>query len=256
MDKQLLFIKLGGSVVTDKGKAKSVRKDRILRLARQTASLKKDFNTVVFIGAGSFGHPVAFKYRNNLKAGSAKIKLACREIAGIVVDELVKAGLQAKILEPDRVTTYESGKLTDASLDLLTKLLKEGVVPVFHADIVEDRKMGSMILSMDKLLTDLAIFFKKNDIRVERAIFVGSSAGVVINSEGRKKTIRKITRKSLAELTDRQPLFYRQRTKDVSGGMEYKVDQCLKLADAGIESNLTDDLFRVRTLVTFQESED
>ncbi|MBN1159745.1 MAG: hypothetical protein JXA43_00715, partial [Candidatus Diapherotrites archaeon] len=54
----ILLLKLGGSVITEKNLALTAREDTIERLASEIAEAKEegDFDLVIVNGAGSFGH--------------------------------------------------------------------------------------------------------------------------------------------------------------------------------------------------------
>ncbi|NIV31979.1 MAG: uridylate kinase, partial [Anaerolineae bacterium] len=62
---ELVFVKLGGSVITDKTRAETARPDLIARLAGEVASAlakQADLKLVLGHGSGSFGHMVARRF--------------------------------------------------------------------------------------------------------------------------------------------------------------------------------------------------
>ena len=64
--RELVFLKLGGSLITDKTQAYTARLDKLADLATQIAhSLQThpDLRLVLGHGSGSFGHTAAKKYR-------------------------------------------------------------------------------------------------------------------------------------------------------------------------------------------------
>ncbi|MFN3331018.1 MAG: uridylate kinase, partial [Caldilinea sp.] len=61
----LVFLKLGGSLITDKRKAETPRLDVIARLAQEIAAAQQDdpaLRLVIGHGSGSFGHIYGRKY--------------------------------------------------------------------------------------------------------------------------------------------------------------------------------------------------
>ena len=58
-------MKIGGSVITEKGSISKAREAEIDRISNEIASFKKDSDSQLILvhGAGSFGHPHAMKYR-------------------------------------------------------------------------------------------------------------------------------------------------------------------------------------------------
>ncbi|MBI5127404.1 hypothetical protein HZA76_03025 [Candidatus Roizmanbacteria bacterium] len=238
MNKKLVFIKLGGSLISDKTKVNQANLKVIDNLSKEIkAVLDQDNNLSLFLftGAGGFGHPVAEKYKNNLKEGLTEIKNACKKLNQIVVDTLInQSGLKTVSIEPDKIVEYRNGKLTSLLNNSIFQLLGKNIIPVFHADLVHDKKLGVSVLSMDKFLADSAVFFKDRGFKIEKVIFAGTTSGVV-DRHGR--TIPRLTKKDFVKMEN---VFYKGIGIDVSGGMKYKVEQCLKLADRGIESQIVD----------------
>ena len=83
---ELILLKLGGSVITDKTQPFTARLDVIERLAAEIkAALDErgdDLQLIVGHGAGSFGHEVAAKYQTHKGAVSADSWLGFAEVAG------------------------------------------------------------------------------------------------------------------------------------------------------------------------------
>ena len=67
----MLLVKLGGSVLTDKGRLRSPRRTAIRRLARELAAARAPL--LVVHGAGSYGHILARKHRLN-EGGATRAK--------------------------------------------------------------------------------------------------------------------------------------------------------------------------------------
>ena len=67
MDKPLILLKLGGSLITDKTKPYTANIPVIKRLAREIheAREEKDINLIVGHGGGSFPHVSAKKYQTH-----------------------------------------------------------------------------------------------------------------------------------------------------------------------------------------------
>lgn len=63
----LIILKIGGSVITEKGSISQAREAEIERISHEIAAFKKDSDSQIILvhGAGSFGHPQAMKYGLN-----------------------------------------------------------------------------------------------------------------------------------------------------------------------------------------------
>jgi isopentenyl phosphate kinase len=243
--KKIILVKLGGSLISDKTKVNKARVKEIINVAKQIKKLTKDYSLIVFTGAGGYGHPIAEEFKNKLYEGIKEIKSACKEINKIVVDALInQSGLSAVSVEPDKVAEYRNGKMVSLSLTYIVSLLEKNVIPVFHADLVHDKKLGVTVLSMDKFLTDTAINLQNNGLKIEKAVFVGVVEGVV---DRNGMLISKITRKNFSKFKD---VFFKGKGVDVSGGMRYKVEQCLRLADNKITNSITYSLANQGTMIT------
>ena len=57
----MILLKIGGSVLTDKRRESTLREDNLRMVARQIADAKSS-RLILVHGAGSFGHPQVVKY--------------------------------------------------------------------------------------------------------------------------------------------------------------------------------------------------
>jgi len=101
----LQFIKLGGSLITEKGREATPRLDVINRLASELSDIRKsnpDLRILLGHGSGSFGHVPAQKY--NTRAGVhtpeewgsfIEVWQQAAALNHIVMDALLAAGLPA-----------------------------------------------------------------------------------------------------------------------------------------------------------------
>ncbi|KKQ23692.1 MAG: Isopentenyl phosphate kinase [Candidatus Roizmanbacteria bacterium GW2011_GWC2_37_13] len=246
--KKLVLIKLGGSLISDKTKINKARNYEIKRLSKQIKEIQRNFSLIIFTGAGGFGHPLAEKYKDDLEKGLREIKNAVKKLNKIVVSSLNNVGLRVVSVEPDKVAKYKNGQMVKLLDGYIAKLLVNNITPVFHADLVDDQELGISILSMDKFLVDVAIHFKNRGFKVEKAIFLGITPGVTSEVAGRPgMTIQTITKKTFSKM---EGVFHKGKGIDVTGGMKYKVKQCLRLADKGIDNYITNDLGLQGTKVT------
>lgn len=224
--KKLILIKFGGSLITDKTKINKARFDVIKNLSGQVKKIienNKDLFLIIATGAGGYGHPVAKRFENNLEKGLPKIKKAVKKINSIVVDELNKVGVKAESVEPSRIVEYKNGKLTSLFRGSIVSLLDKNIIPVLHADLIDDQELGTSILSMDRLLVDMAIHLKNKNYNIEKVFFCGTTDGVLDNQG---KTITRIYKKNMDKLAS---FFYDNKIIDTSGGMKGKVSECIRL---------------------------
>lgn len=183
MNKDLVIIKLGGSVITDKNQDKGTfRRKVVKRLAREikAARNKEQFNLILVHGAGSFAHPIAKKYRLNegylsteSSKGFAETKIGVLELNLLVWQELERAGLKSCIIESGAVIKADASKIKIFDTEFIKYLLTKGIVPVLSGDVVIDEKMGFSIVSGDQIASFLAKKYK-----AKKVVFVSDVDGV------------------------------------------------------------------------------
>ena len=227
----LRIIKLGGSIITDKTRPGIINRDAITALATTIAQ----FNTsplIIVHGAGSCGHPEAAAWK--IQAGVTKENArgifethqAVSALNREVVQALRSAGLEAVSLHPFGCSFAEDGRLCFAGVEQISALLKMGVIPVLHGDVVMDKVRGACIVSGDRIVPYLAVALQASDVGII------TLTGGVLSKTG--TIVPEITRESVKTLD----LGGFDGGADVTGGMQGKVAELLDLADARIKSHI------------------
>jgi len=235
---KLVFIKLGGSLITDKAKPFSEDLKTIKRLASEIHKARIKGNSLFIIGhgGGSYPHVPAVKYktargvRNNASyRGIAEVQDAAARLNRIVVAELIKVGENAVSLSPSSFMIGEDAEIKRAFLPPLLKILEFKMLPVVYGDVVLDSKKGCFIASTEKILNFLALKLKAK-FEIEKVIHCGKTDGVY---DRRGKTIPKINIKNFDKV---RAEIGRSYGIDVTGGMFHKIEEALTLAKKGIPS--------------------
>ena len=230
----LFLIKLGGSLITDKGQEKVAKPEVMRRLAGEIRSaLKKtDRKLVVAHGAGSFAHRSATKYKVNegLKGvlqfkGYPYVSSDAIQLNRKVMRQFLKVKLPAISFSPQSMIFSENRRAKSIFTDSLIHALKLGYLPVLYGDTVFDKKIGFLIFSTEMVLGALTnVLYKKFKISF---IYCGNTDGV-FDSKGR--TIPKITNKNIHEV---EKFISGSENVDVTGGMIHKVRESLEMAKKG-----------------------
>jgi isopentenyl phosphate kinase len=178
-----IFVKFGGSVITDKRIAESADMAAIQRLAGAVATARQkrsDLRLVLSHGSGSFGHVVAAKYGIHkgltLDAdwfGFAATSAAALRLNRLVVDALIDAQVPAMSFQPSTTVETSHGQVVNWQTDHITKALEYGMVPVVHGDVSFDRNQGSSIASTEMLLQWLC---RVPTLQPHKIILIGESA--------------------------------------------------------------------------------
>ena len=115
----LVFLKFGGSLITDKDQAHTPRLDVIHRLAEEVAQARAqspDLRILLGHGSGSFGHTPARRYNTRAGVstpagwtGFAEVWAEARALNQIVVEALVAAGLPVIAFPPSAWVVAKDG---------------------------------------------------------------------------------------------------------------------------------------------------
>ncbi len=233
----MMILKLGGSLITNKSRRFSIRRGVLKRVSREIkeASAKLD-GLIIIHGGGSFGHPVASKYKlqggfkeKGQIIGVAQTRRVMSTLNAAVIDSLLSQGLPALTVPPSANVICSSGRIRTINLGLIEKYLELGLIPVLHGDVVLDEKLGFCILSGDQLVARLARHFKP-----EKTVLAVDVDGVFDKDPKRYRDAK------LMPIVSRDDVAGIQLGKgsDVTGSMRGKLMELLDLASSGIPSQI------------------
>ena len=248
--KELVFLKLGGSLITDKTQPYTPQLDIIKDLAIQIATAlqtQPNLRLVIGHGAGSFGHVPASEYhtRDGLPRSSplthrerdeteesywkgfAEVWYQASALNRFVMKALHKAGVSTISLPPSSSVIASDGKVFVWETTPIRMALSSRIVPVIFGDVVFDEVRGGTILSTEDLFMHLA-----HALNPERILLAGLETAVWENFPTRTQKIEKITPGSYAEVREG---VGKSTGPDVTGGMQSKVDQMLELVQKNPE---------------------
>jgi len=230
-----IVLKLGGSVVTDKGDPETVDDDSLDRAADAIAAHLADgtptpgpekgddpVGLVLVHGGGSFGHHHASEHGVSVTAGThdalaaRAIHDAMGELNDRVLDSFDERGVPALPIHPLSAGARDEGGGLELSTTAVSRLLAEGFVPVVQADVIAHAGAGVTIVSGDELVVRLA-----NDLDAARVGLCTTVPGV-LDDEG--EVIDRIE-----SLEAAGKYLGGSEATDVTGGMYGKVEQLLAL---------------------------
>ncbi len=229
--KELVFLKLGGSLITDKTRPYTARPDKLTSLAAQICTAiqaQRDVSLVVGHGSGSFGHTAAKQHGTRLGVqtadewrGFAEVWFQASALNRFVMQALHEAKVACVALAPVSAVTAHDGKVAEWDLSPLTSALAAGLVPVIYGDVIFDQVRGGTILSTEDLFEHLA-----GKLKPERILLAGLEEGVWADFPKRQQLVEKITPASFNLI---QVGVGAAHGADVTGGMDTKVQQMLRL---------------------------
>jgi isopentenyl phosphate kinase len=228
-------LKIGGSVITDKGEELKVRMQAMNRLAEEIRDAGVQ-NLVVVHGGGSFGHPLAQKYaiREGFKekvnrVGFSETHHVMTVLNGLFMDALIWRNVPAVSITPSSCIITKNGRIQCFEDAPLRMLLKMGFLPVLYGDAVLDKELGFTILSGDQLVSVLATMFN-----AERIIIGVDVDGLYDADPKVDKNAKMFKHLTLDELKELQSKLDKSKTYDVTGGMFGKIVELLPATKHGI----------------------
>ena len=225
---ELLFVKLGGSLITDKNRPYTVRQEVLDRLCQElrTARARCSISLVLGHGAGSFAHVSAAQHHTHQGLdgpggwrGFCEVHHDAQRLNAMVREAMSRAGELAVTLQPSAACMLRGGRVIRYDMEPIRRLLVAGVVPMIYGDACVDEELGFSIASTEELLRHLA-----GALRPARVILVGKVDGV-LDQHG--AVIPEITPETLPEVEG--ALRASDGVADVTGGMLQKVRLALEL---------------------------
>jgi isopentenyl phosphate kinase len=244
VNSELIFIKLGGSVLTDKTKPEAIDQDMLQAIARVIAKVRHDQPHLRFLighGAGSFGHYWAAQYATHLGVsdatgwhGVALVSDAMGRLNRLVVDALLRAGIDVIGVQPSASALAEAGRLQRMEHGTLQHMLSAGLTPVVCGDVVIDTVQGAAIAS-----TEMVFGYLAQHLHPRRIVLVGE-AGVFTADPRHDATAQHIQVITTANIDTVMQHVGASHGVDVTGGMAAKVQAMWQLVQTveGLEVQL------------------
>lgn len=225
-----IFLKLGGSLITDKTQIETIRADVLSRLAAEIAQAWQENPTLRLVlghGSGSFGHVAAAKRGTRQGVADAEDWQAFAEVSDAaarlnrqVLAALLAANVSAVSLSPSASVGCVDGRIQTIASQPVQAALEAGIVPVVYGDVAFDSVRGGTIVSTEEVMMALA-----GEIRPSWLLLAGETTGV-FDLSGR--VIPAISQANYAEI---EAALGGSRGTDVTGGMASKVQSMLALVD-------------------------
>jgi len=229
---ELVFLKLGGSLITEKTQRETARPEVIERVVREVAralAAEPGLRLVLGHGSGSFGHFAAERYgihRGHPSDwwGYAETAAAAARLDRLVVDACLLAGVPAVALQPSASACTCDGQLTELVSWPVGELLERRLVPVVYGDVALDTTQGCSIISTEQVFAYLA-----RRVVPQRILLAGEVDGVYTADPHREPAARPIARITPSTWQAAEEKLVGACGVDVTGGMRSKVRQMLAL---------------------------
>jgi isopentenyl phosphate kinase len=245
MSGQVTFIKLGGSIITNKEVPMMVREEALNRLVKEIVLAKKETGDIYVIGhgAGSFAHVPAQNYRtmdgfvqHDSRIGMAITQDSAAQLNRIVVRAFLAQEIPAVTFACSNTVITNKRKAVTWCYEVLEEYLAKELVPITFGDVIVDQAQGCTIWSTEEVLSFLVREFLKAKKPVSKIVHVTEVDGV-LNEAG----------KVIPEIFSNQEdgikkIIGQTKGFDVTGGMWHKLKQSFQISDLGVPSYIVSGL--------------
>jgi isopentenyl phosphate kinase len=235
---ELIFCKLGGSVLTDKQQPATPRPGVIARLAAEIAAARAQqpgMRLLLGHGSGSFGHVSARRYhvQEGIASegdwwGYAETSAAAAQLNRLVTDACLQAGVPVVSIQPSASARCREGELVHMEDYPIRQALDHDLVPMVYGDVAFDEQRGCTIVSTEAELSYLA-----SRLAPVRLILVGQVDGVYDADPLADAAARRIARITPVAFARIEGQLGGSHGVDVTGGMLSKVRQMVRLVERG-----------------------
>lgn len=227
----LIFIKLGGSLITEKAQPRIPRLDLIQQAAEEIAAVRQADSSLQLVlghGSGSFGHVSGEEYQTRKGVntreewqGFSRVWEDAAALNHLVMKTLHDQQLPALAFPPSSTMVTARGQIQTWQLQPLDMALENGLLPVVYGDVVFDTQQGGTILSTEEVFFHLA-----QQIKPDRILLAGRDPGVWADYPRCTRLEKEITPVQEDQLAK---TIRGSGETDVTGGMREKVHRMLSL---------------------------
>lgn len=231
-----VIIKIGGSIITDRDKYCTTNMDNLRRICQELKKSisEKNFQMILIIGAGSYGHQTMHEYNLHRGLHDRTQLYGLKKVANnlwkngeIVSEVLAKYDLPSYCIHTPSYLTSKNGEIEELFYQPIEYFLNGGIIPIIWGDINFDRNMIFTNVSGDKIAIRLVEYFKPY-----RVLFFTDVDGVMMNfNTPEEELVESITKSNYHEVLSE----IKNPTKiDVNGGMIIKYQSIGKLLDTNV----------------------
>lgn len=228
-EKELVLLKLGGSIITEKTQPNTPNMEVLRRLAVEIKSALDarggELRLIIGHGSGSFGHVAAAKYKTiqgdlgpESWLGLVEVAAAASRLNRIVMDVLLEAGIPAIQFQPFASARTRKKQLMYMETYSLKAVLEHGLVPVVYGDTAIDAVQGMNIVSTEKIFDNLA-----RELNPERILLASDVDGVYIGDPKTNPDAELVEDIDSSNWDDVAESLGGSQAEDVTGGMLAKV---------------------------------
>ncbi|MFX0034897.1 MAG: isopentenyl phosphate kinase [Candidatus Hermodarchaeota archaeon] len=236
MNKKIIVLKLGGSLLTDKSIPFKLRDNilnSVVKEIKECIDLGLIEELVVIHGVGSYGHPPVLKYNlhKGFKSPSQLIPLSetqyiVNNYRNMIAKSFLDLDIPINLMHASSIIVGESMKITDYYFKALRGYLSLGMVPLIGGDMMYDKNMGFSVCGGDQLAVIIS-----REIGAEYLIFATDVLGIYDKDPKDNPNallLKEININEIEQLLERKEVVNKI---DASGGMRGKLISLISAKD-------------------------
>ena len=249
-NKNLIIIKLGGSIITFKDQPLTPNYQAIDKIANFIKELKKIYKIIIVHGGGSFGHYWSLKYNMHTKPfaysdeGIARVRESMIKLNSIIVEKFISTNLKPFSIHASTFV-FNNSVCSEQILDMMNMIKNNDIIPLTYGDVVHTSHGNFSILSGDTLMKILSI-----NLNPRFSIFTTNVDGIYDNPINGRLISNILQNKNKNLLTNNHDtkIEYSKMLFDVTGGMKRKISESINIVNEGIPVYLINGFYPERIM--------
>jgi isopentenyl phosphate kinase len=249
-NKNLIIIKLGGSIITFKDQPLTPNYQAIDKIANFIKELKKIYKIIIVHGGGSFGHYWSLKYDMHTKPfaysdeGVARVRESMIKLNSIIVEKFISTNLKPFSIHASTFV-FNNSVCSEQILDMMNMIKNNDIIPLTYGDVVHTSHGNFSILSGDTLMKMLSI-----NLNPRFSIFTTNVDGIYDDPINGKLISNILQNKNKNLLTNNHDtkIEYSKMLFDVTGGMKRKISESMNIVNKGIPVYLINGFYPERIM--------
>jgi isopentenyl phosphate kinase len=242
----IIILKLGGSLLTDKNKPFSIREDIVKSSVRQIVDAKEKL--ILIHGGGSFGHPLAKKYSiingfdssvPNQVLGLTETHHSMNNFNSYLIKCFLEKNYPALSIQTSSIFIKNSQEISISSVEVIETALDLNILPILYGDIILDMQGSFSIISGDQIILELCKNLDR--YRISKVIFTMETDGIYVN-DNRSGENCILATKCYSNQLGHLKLANLGQKIDVTGGIKGKINVIQKICNHDIPVQLINGL--------------
>lgn len=236
---EIYLLKLGGSLLTDKNKPFSIRKNVVKSAVQQIIDANEKL--ILIHGGGSFGHPLAKKYNlskgidasiQNQILGLTETHQSMNKFNSYLINQFLEKKYPALSIQASSIFIKDTQNISTQSINVIETALDLDILPILYGDIILDLKGSFSIISGDQIIVELCKKIKNYNI--SKIIFAIEKDGLFIRERDNDKLNIKLATELKFEDLDVIEIADLESKIDVTGGIKGKINKIKQICQQNI----------------------